>query len=162
VDFWITILFPLLNFLILLLLLWVLARKPVRIFLAGRAERFKKRLKASRAKLLRSEAHLQESEARRILYDQQRHNLTRSMVEYGRRESEHILQEAQDRVDAMRLDARRQAAHELAKLKRSLYRETVLASIERAKERICERLNVRESAELAKRSVDVIAEGVGK
>jgi hypothetical protein len=86
----------------------------------------------------------------------------RSMVEYGRRESEHILQEAQDRVDVIRLDARRQAAHELAKLKRSLYRETVLASIERAKERIGERLNTREADELAKRSVGIIAEGVEK
>ena len=151
---------PFFNFALFILILWALIKKPLHIFLATRREVFKARVEDVEKKYENAMARHKDSEDRLFSVDKDLVELKRSMEIQAMRESEEIMRVAGERAEMLYLDAHRQVALEMARLKRDLYNLIVRSSFVRASEKIQSQIAMRGHSETAEASLKIISEGL--
>lgn len=151
-----SLLFPIINFVIFLLIMWAILRSPVKVFLATRREQFKRDVEAAAHRRSASEARLQESEAQLGNLEERLDDLAKSMEQMGNDESESIIGAAEERADAMNLEARRQISFELARMYHDVYVRSVEMAFERADYDIRRRMDAAESKNINERALAAI------
>ena len=141
-------------------ILWVVLRKPVRIFFSTSRERIKSTMEIATKKRSAAEAHLQENEARIALLGDELSDSARRMEAEGKKERDAIVLAAQEKADAMYLDARRYVSREMARMYHDIYLHSVRMAFEMAHGDIQQRMDKKEAGKLALRSIDMISKGV--
>jgi F-type H+-transporting ATPase subunit b len=152
--------FSVINFVLFLIVLWALLRKPVQIFFSTRRERFKAQVESADKRRLAAEARLQECEAFFPYFKEESERLASSMKQQGEQESRAIIGIAQERAERMVLDARRLVALEISRMQQDLYAEAMDRAFDRAAEEIKESMDPARAKDLAERSVKVIAKSL--
>lgn len=153
---------PLFNFVLFIIILMALVKKPLRVFLSTRKEMFKnqaddaeKRLQEAKENLARSEDSLRNLEKKLV-------SLKRSMEIHAMRESEAVTEGAQEKAETLYLEAHRQVTFEMAKLKKHLINDVLGRAMISAESLIKTRLKKEGQGKLAGRSVNLIAKSLNE
>jgi len=154
--------FPLINFILFVIILWAILRKPVRIYFSSRRERFKADIKLAMKKRIAAEARLQESEATLIYLLDDLDDLAREMEREGNRQSESIVNVAKEKADSMHLDARRRSSQEMMHMYHDVYKQSVRKAFEHADKKTHKKLGQKEAEDLCSRSIDFIFRGLSQ
>jgi F0F1-type ATP synthase membrane subunit b/b' len=152
--------FPLINFVLFVIILWAILRRPVQIYFSTRSERFKAGIRLATKRRIAAEARLQESEARLIYIVEDLDDLAREMEREGNRQSESIVNTAKEKADSLHLDARRRATQEMMHMYHDVYRHSVNKAFEQADKKVHKKLGQKEAEDLCSRSIDFISHGL--
>lgn len=122
------------NFLLLLVVIFVVARKPVVAYFAGRRDQIKSDLEQAAALLADSEARQSEIQARLADLESQLEEIRQVSKQRAEEESERILAKAREAAERIQSDALEASAQEVLRAQQQLRAEAAALAVELAGE----------------------------
>lgn len=126
----------LLNLVLLIALVLVIMKRPVRVYLATRSHQFRLRMDAAGRHRQTAHARFKQCEARLIRLGDEVAALLKEMQVQGMHERDTIMERARERMRIMHLDAQRQITHGMVKLRQEMRRRAITKAIDGAREEI--------------------------
>ncbi|MDX1386988.1 MAG: ATP synthase F0 subunit B [bacterium] len=148
------VIFAVINFLILAILLGYLLRKPVKDFFASRAALIKQDIEESQNLRDRATEKYQEYDQRLKNIEAEMNALTAELKEAGELERKRIVEEAHERVSAMKDTSERVMAQELRRAKEELKRDAVVLAAELAEKLVRENITPEDQERIVKQYID--------
>lgn len=148
------IIFAVVNFLILVILLGYLLRKPVKDFFASRAALIKQDIEESQSLRDQATEKFQEYGQRLKNIEAEMEALTAELNQAGELERKRIVQEAHERVTAMKETSERVMAQELIRAKEELKRDAVALAAELAEKLVRENITPEDQKRIVKQYMD--------
>jgi F-type H+-transporting ATPase subunit b len=122
------------NFLLLLVVIFLLARKPVVAYFAGRRDQIKSDLEKAAALLAEAEARQSEIQARLADLESQLDEIRQLSKQRAEEESERILVRAREAAERIQSDALEASAQEVLRAQQQLRAEAAVLAVELAGE----------------------------
>ena len=122
------------NFLLLLVVIFLLARKPVVAYFAGRRDQIKSDLEKAAALLAEAEARQSEIQARLADLESQLDEIRQLSKQRAEEESERILVRAREAAERIQSDALEASAQEVLRARQQLRAEAAALAVELAGE----------------------------
>lgn len=113
------------NFVILVIVLFLIARKPTKEFLKKRSFKWSSKMDEARKSNQEERRQLEIIEARLKRVDEEKRELLQNFKSEGELEKVRIIEEARQYASKMEEDAKRIASHEVQKAKQMIKEETV-------------------------------------
>ncbi|MBI5196092.1 MAG: F0F1 ATP synthase subunit B [Nitrospirae bacterium] len=155
-------LWPVLNFAILVAILVKFGRKPISEFLKKRTELIEKSLKeAEEAKELAKKA-FSEVQARLLGMDKEINNILESAKKAGEREKEALIAQGESLKNKIIEQAKANIEYELQKAKKAIKSEAALMALELAEKQIKEKLDAKGHERLTEEYIRKIAHTAGE
>ena len=142
--------FQVINFLLLLLVLYKLALPKVKDFFTDRSREIERSLKEAEKAKERAEKELREYEKKLSALDKEIEEIRKMVENEGKAEKERIIKEAKKEAELIKKQAEIIAEQEIKKAKQELRREVARLSLERAEEIIKENIDDKDQARLIK------------
>jgi len=117
------------NFILLLVIIYLLARKPITAFLQGRSDTVRDQLKEARRMLDEASSQLGEYSTKLERMDDEMSRLRDEFIAAGESEKERLITEARTKAERMRQDADIRLRQELAQLREELRVEMIEQAI---------------------------------
>lgn len=146
--------FYILDFVVLVVLLWAVLKGPIRKFFLKRHEAVKHEMET--ATRLRQEAEAKLAELDKVMsgLEGEIAQIRAQFQADGEREKSRILAEAQANADKLRANAKKSLEQELAKLREDLERELVLQVLASTEAKVRQKLDQASQKKLATTYVD--------
>jgi F-type H+-transporting ATPase subunit b len=141
-------LYQVLNFAILVGLLWFFARKPIADFLKGRTESIHQKIEEARAAREKAEKALAEVNQRLQSKDREIEELVAASVKAGEKERERLIAEGERMAENLLEQARKNIELELDQARASIKAEAVEMAMELAEKSIKDKLGASEQKQL--------------
>ena len=142
--------FGVINFILFLILLYVLALPKAKNFFADRSNKIRQALQeAEKAKNL-AEAKLAEYQAKLNALDREVKEMMATVQQEGEAEKARIISDAEKDAESIKKQAVIIADHEVQKAKAELQKEVARLSLERAEQLIREKINADDQVRLVK------------
>ena len=155
------LLWPLVNFAILVAVLVYFARAPIRAFFASRQGRIRDDLDAAARSLAEAEARHAEWQRRLVELDAELARIRAQARERAEAERRHLLADATRASERIRSDARVAVDQELARARAELRQEAARLAIEVAAEVLRTQVSDADRARLVDEFIDGIERGAG-
>lgn len=133
--------YKLLNFVVLVGVLFVLLRLPVGKFFSGRIEGLKEEIARLEEKKIQAENDLKEFQKKMESLDQEVKVIVDTYVEQGEKAKEKILEEAKSSAEKLKLQAEKKIEQEFNQAKESLSKEIVEKAVSKAENLIKSSIN---------------------
>jgi F-type H+-transporting ATPase subunit b len=127
-----SLLFPAINFVLLIATLFVLTRKPIRTFFAERRSAIRKDLEDAAALKRRAEERYAQWQRKLVDLDRELEVIRTEARERAETERAHLLADARASADRIRTDAANAVEHELRRARSSLRAEASQLAVELA------------------------------
>ena len=133
--------YKLLNFVVLVSVLFVLLKKPVKDFFSGRVEDLKKEISDLEEKKAKAEKDLQGYEKKMESLDEEVKVIVSTYVEQGKKAKKKILEEAKSSAEKLQMQAEKKIEQEFKLAKESLSKEIVDKAVFEAEKLIKTKIN---------------------
>jgi len=143
-------LWPIINFLILVVVLYYFARKPVREYFRKRTELIDQSLREAREAKEIAQKTLEEVRERLKTTDREIEQILESARQSGEREKESLIAEGERMKQKILEQARSNIEFELQKARERIKSEAALMALELAEKQLKEKLTKKEQEELLK------------
>jgi F-type H+-transporting ATPase subunit b len=130
------------NFLVLLIILFKLLRKPLVNFLQNRRETIQREYEELLRKKREAEAQYLELQAKLKNMEDEAKQILQNYIEQGQREKERIIKEAEEQAKRLMEQADLYIKHELEKAKEELRKELAQEVMKLAEERLLKGLTI--------------------
>ncbi len=146
------------NFLVLVVLLYVMGRKPIASFLTERRRQVEEGLEQAAALKAEAEKKLAEYSARLESLDEEMATIRADMIKAGEAERSRIVAEAEKKAARMRTETRFLIEQRMKQVERELRREAVNASIAAAQSVLEEKTTETDRQRLAQSYLESVGE----
>ncbi len=150
------------NFILLIVIIYLLARKPMSAFLQNRSDSVRDQLKEAGKMLEEANERLAEYSAKLERMDEEMTRLREEFIAAGEAEKERLISEARDKAERMRQDADVRLKQEFAQLREELRIETIEKAVAASTDLLRSKVKEADQRKLAEDYVERLErEGLG-
>jgi F-type H+-transporting ATPase subunit b len=160
-DLWQDLIWPALNFALLVGVLLAVARRPIRDFFRARGEQIRSELDAASRSLAEAEARHADWQRRLTSLDAELARIRADARERAEAERAHILSDAAAAAERIRTDARNAVDQELRRAREQLRREAAELAVELAAEALRTRVTDDDRGRLVDEFIQTIERSAG-
>ncbi|MGM0417300.1 MAG: F0F1 ATP synthase subunit B [Thermodesulfobacteriota bacterium] len=142
--------YKLLNFVVLVAVLFVLLRKPAGNFFSGRVENLKTEISELEEKKAEAEKELKEYQSKMESLDKEVKTIVDTYVEQGENAREQIIAEAKKSAEKMRAQAEKKIEQEFLQARETLSKEVIDKAVIEAEKLIKQNINDQDQEQLIK------------